>query len=186
MADRNPEEFGPNGDAVVELLETIERLEVARLMSLVSAGQELEQDPDEKDRAALRADLREIAVEGGRLDAIRRVNVEIEAWATSVHHWSPAGVLGTSQSRGELEMRMAAVRVVLDAAYATVLDDLLEDDESELLLRAWLSVAADGAEPGADVDDADADDEIAGAVGVDADGDDVDTAGVDPDEDDRA
>jgi hypothetical protein len=47
---------------------------------------------------------------------------------------------------------MAAVPIVLDAAYAAVLEDLLSDDELELLLGPWEEVVGSpfGAREGGD------------------------------------
>ncbi len=65
---------------------------------------------------------------------------------------------GAGESTAEIGPRMAAVPVVLDAAYAVVLEDLLDDDELDLLLGPWEEVVGSpfGDRPGlADgVDDA--------------------------------
>ena len=76
----------------------------------------------------------------GRLDAIRAIGDEVAAWASSTTHWFPAGVAGSGESTAEIGPRMAAVPIVLDAAYAVILEDLLEDADVDLLLGPWEEV----------------------------------------------
>jgi hypothetical protein len=46
-------------------------------------------------------------------------------------------VAGSGESTSEIAPRIAAAPIVLDAAYAVVLEDLLADDELDLLLAPW-------------------------------------------------
>jgi hypothetical protein len=133
--------FGPNSVAAERLLGDLDHLHPGAIAALAAAGGgafgTAADDPDVATRAALRGRLREIARFGGRLDAIRAIGNEVEAWASSTTHWFPAGVAGSGESTAEIGPRMAAVPIVLDAAYAVVLVDLLADDEVDLLLAPW-------------------------------------------------
>lgn len=133
--------FGPNSVAAKRLLDDLEHLPPGAIAALAAAGGgtvgTADDDPDVAARATLRAGLRDISEAGGRLDAIRAIGDEIEAWASSTTHWFPAGVAGSGESTAEIGPRMAAVPVVLDAAYAVVLEDLLDAAELDLLLAPW-------------------------------------------------
>jgi hypothetical protein len=158
---RRRAQFGPNSAAVGRLLDDLERLPTGEVAALAAAGGGVtgtaSDDPDVAARAEVRARLRDIAVRGGRLDAIRAAGDEVAAWASSASHWFPAGVAGTLDATKEIGPRMAAVPIVLDAVYAVVLEDLLADWELDLLLAPWADVVgspfgerAAGAGPGAD------------------------------------
>lgn len=133
--------FGPNSVAAERLLDDLEHLPPGAIAALAAAGGgtfgTADDDPDVASRAILRARLRDISAAGGRLDAIRAIGGEVEAWASSTTHWFPAGVAGSSESTAEIGPRMAAVPMVLDAAYAVVLEDLLDAGELDLLLAPW-------------------------------------------------
>ena len=145
--------FGPNSVAAERLLGDLDHLHPGAIAALAAAGGgafgTATDDPDVATRADLRARLREIATFGGRLDAIRAIGHEVEAWASSTTHWFPAGVAGSGESTAEIGPRMAAVPIVLDAAYAVVLVDLLAADEVDLLLAPWDDVVGSpfGGEP---------------------------------------
>ncbi len=135
--------FGPNAVAAERLLDDLERLPTGEVAALAAAGGVTGTAPDDPDvaaRAEVRARLREIAKHGGRLDAIRAAGDEVATWAASASHWFPAGVAGALDSTREIGPRMAAVPIVLDAAYAVVLEDLLADWELDLLLAPWEDV----------------------------------------------
>jgi hypothetical protein len=137
-------QYGPNTTAAKRLLGDLDHLHPGAIAALAAAGGgafgTADDDPDVAARAELRARLREIATSGGRLNAIRAIGDEIAAWASSTTHWFPAGVAGAGESTAEIGPRMAAVPIVLDAAYAVVLEDLLRRDELDLLLQPWNEV----------------------------------------------
>ncbi len=133
--------YGPNTIAAERLLGDLDRLDPGALAALAAAGGgsfvAAGDDPHVAARAELRARLRGIAAGGRRLDAIRAIGDDVAAWAASTAHWFPAGVSGAGASTAEIAPRLAAVPLVLDAAYAVVLEDLLADDELDLLLAPW-------------------------------------------------
>jgi hypothetical protein len=133
--------YGPNSIAVERLLEDLDHLHPGVVAALAVAGAGASGTaPDEPDVAArrdLRGRLRDVADRAGRLDAIRAVGDEVVAWASSTSHWFPAGVAAAGESTAEMAPRLAAAPIVLDAAYAVVLEDLLSDDELDLLLAPW-------------------------------------------------
>jgi hypothetical protein len=147
--------FGPNADDVVDFLEQVERLSTAEILALAAAGAALVGDrgpaeppvaePDPR-LAEARARTRRLAETHDRTSALRAVGDEIAHWATSLAHWFPAGVAAGSEARSEIPPRMAALPVVLDAAYATVMEDLLTEDEADLLCAAWDEIVPDGDE----------------------------------------
>jgi hypothetical protein len=136
--------YGPNTTAAERLLEDLDRLDPGAVAALAAAGGgtvgTADDDPDVTARTELRARLREIAKSGNRLGAIRAIGDEVAAWASSTTHWFPAGVAGSGESTSEIAPRLAAVPIVLDAAYGVVLEDLLDDDELDLLLTPWEEV----------------------------------------------
>jgi hypothetical protein len=136
--------YGPNSVAAERLLEDLDRLHPGAIAALAAAGGgsfgTAADDPALAARAELRARLRDIAVRGRRLDAIRAIGDEVSSWASSLTHWFPAGVVGAGESTAEIAPRMAAAPIVLDAAYAVVLEDLLDDEELDLLLSPWEEV----------------------------------------------
>lgn len=134
-------QYGPNTIAAERLLEDLDHLDPGAVAALAAAGGgafgTADDDPDVAARADLRARLRGIAKAGRRLDAIRAIGDEVAAWASSTTHWFPAGVAGSGESTSEIAPRIAAAPIVLDAAYAVVLEDLLSDDELDLLIAPW-------------------------------------------------
>jgi hypothetical protein len=138
--------FGPNADDVLDLLEQLDRLSTADVLGLAAAGAALtgERGPGEPADTrpdprlvAARRRVRTLAETHGRLAALRSVGDEIADWAASLVHWFPAGIAGGSEARSEIPPRLAALPVVLDAAYATVMEDLLTEEEADLLCAAW-------------------------------------------------
>jgi hypothetical protein len=144
--------FGPQGDAADRFLEALDRLDMPEIIALGAAGGGVvgtdELDPQVVARAELRAELREIARRAARLDAIRAIGQRVERWAGSAQHWFPAGVAGTSELATSLAPRLAALPVVLDAAYGVVLADQLREAELTLLLGPWRDLAGDPFSPG--------------------------------------
>jgi len=140
-------EFGPQGDAADRFLEALKRLDMPEIVALGAAGGGVmgtdELDPQVVARTELRLGLREIARRAGRLDAVRAIGREVERWAGSAQHWFPAGVAGGSEVAASLGPRLAALSVVLDAAYGVVLADQLREAELELLLGPWQDLAGD-------------------------------------------
>jgi hypothetical protein len=164
--------FGPNSAAARRLLDDLDHLHPGAIAALAAAGGgafgTAEDDPDVAARAELRSRLREIATAAGRLDPVRAIGDEVAAWASSTTHWFPAGVAGAGESTSEIAPRIAAAPIVLDAAYAVVLKDLLARDELELLLAPWDEVVGSPFEERAaraqlDLDDTDDEDEDSGA-----------------------
>jgi len=133
--------YGPNWIAAERLLDDLDHLDPGAIAALAAAGGgalgTAHDDPDVVARAELRSRLRAIAKAGHRLDAIRAIGDDVASWASSTTHWFPAGVAATGESTAEIGPRLAAAPIVLDAAYAVVLEDLLEDDELDLLLAPW-------------------------------------------------
>lgn len=136
--------YGPNSVAAERLLEDLDHLHPGAIAALAAAGGgsfgTAENDPNVASRSELRGRLRDIAKGAGRLEAIRAIGDEVASWASSTTHWFPAGVAGAGESTAEIGPRMAAVPVVLDAAYAVVLEDRLQDEELDLLLSPWEEV----------------------------------------------
>jgi hypothetical protein len=133
--------YGPNSIAAERLLDALDHLHPGAIAALAAAGGgafgTADDDPDVAARADLRGRLRDVAKAGGRLAAIRAIGDEVAAWASSTTHWFPAGVAGSGESTSEIAPRIAAAPIILDAAYAVVLEDLLADDELDLLLAPW-------------------------------------------------
>lgn len=176
-------QYGPNSAAAERLLDDLDHLHPGAVAALAAAGGgafgTAEDDPDVRARDELRGRLRDIARHGSRLDAVRAIGDEVADWAASTTHWFPAGVAGAGESTREMGTRLAAAPIVLDAAYAVVLEDLLAEWELALLLAPWEDVVGspfgDGRrcspdEPNeSDLDDVDVDD-----AGGDLDADDPD------------
>ena len=150
-------EYGPQGAAADRFLAALDRLDTPEIVALGAAGGGVVAggeagtdalDPPVVARAELRLELRELARGAGRLDAVRAIGREVEHWAGSAQHWFPAGVAGTSELAASIEPRLAALQVVLDAAYAIVLADQLREAELALLLGPWRDLAGDPFEPG--------------------------------------
>ena len=154
-------EYGPQGPAAARLLDALDRLDTPEIVALGAAGGGVvgteAEDPQVAARARLRLELREIARHAGRLDAVRAIGREVERWAGSAQHWFPAGVAGTSELAASIGPRLAALQVVLDAAYGVVLADQLPESDLALLLGPWRDLAGDPFEPGSryGADDAD-------------------------------
>jgi hypothetical protein len=136
--------YGPNTGAAERLLDDLDHLDPGAVAALAAAGGgssgTADDDPDVAARADVRARLRAVARAGGRLHAIRAIGDEVASWASSTVHWFPAGVAGSGESTAQIAPRLAAAPIVLDAAYAVVLEDLLDDDELDLLLAPWEGV----------------------------------------------
>ncbi len=147
-------EYGPHGAAADRFLAALDRLDTPEIVALGAAGGGVvgtdALDPQVVARAELRLELRELARRAGRLDAVRAIGREIEHWAGSAQHWFPAGVAGTSELTASIGPRLAALQVVLDAAYGIVLADQLREAELALLLGPWRDLAGDPFEPGSE------------------------------------
>ena len=168
-------EYGPQDAAADRFLDVLDRLDTPDVVALGAAGGGVvgtdALDPQVVARAELRRELREIARRAGRLDAVRAIGGEVENWAGSARHWFPAGVAGTLESTTSLGPRIAALPVVLDAAYGVVLADQLRETELAILLGPWRDIAGDPFEPGsphAAPDAGDPDDRAEGRPDADA------------------
>jgi hypothetical protein len=178
--------FGPRSAAAERLLKDLDHLDPGAVAALAAAGGGVTgtapDDPDVAARDELRGRLREIARQGNRLDAVRAIGDEVAEWASSTAHWFPAGVAATGDSTKEIGPRMAAIPIVLDAAYAVVLEDLLADWELDLLMAPWELVVGspfgngrrpngtDGSDDGGDANEADGpDDALSGGADEDDD-----------------
>ena len=168
---RRKAQYGPNSVAAERLLDDLDHLHPGAVAALAAAGGgtfgTAEDDPDVTTRDDLRGRLREIARRSGRLDAVRAIGDEVADWAASTSHWFPAGVAGAGESTREMGTRLAAAPIILDAAYAVVLEDQLARWELDLLLAPWEQVVGSPFEerPAGDEDDhglAASDDEGAG------------------------
>lgn len=140
-------EYGPQGPAAARFLDALERLDTPEIVALGAAGGGVvgtdARDPQVAARARLRRELREIARHAGRLDAVRAIGREVEQWAGSAQHWFPAGIAGSSELAASIGPRLAALQVVLDAAYGVVLADQLPESDLALLLGPWRDLAGD-------------------------------------------
>jgi hypothetical protein len=145
-------EYGPQDAAADRFLAALDRLDTPEIVALGAAGGGVvgtdALDPQVMARAELRLELRELARRAGRLDAVRAIGRDVEHWAGSAQHWFPAGVAGTSELTASIGPRLAALPVVLDAAYGIVLADQLRESELALLLAPWRDLAGDPFEPG--------------------------------------
>jgi len=134
-------QYGPNSAAAERLLDDLDHLHPGAVAALAAAGGgafgTADDDPDVAAREEVRGRLREIARHGNRLDSVRAIGDEVANWAASTTHWFPAGVAGASESTREMGTRLAAAPIVLDAAYAVVLEDLLARWELDLLMAPW-------------------------------------------------
>lgn len=159
-------EFGPQAVAAARFLEALDRLDTPEVVALGAAGGGVvgtdALDPQVIARAEVRLELREIAQRAGRLDAVRAIGREVERWAGSAQHWFPTGVAATGEIAATIGPRLAALPVVLDAAYAVVLADQLRDSELTLLLGPWRDLAGDPFEAGSPFSERGSD----GAVGT--------------------
>ncbi len=175
---RRTAQYGPNSVAAGRLLDDLDRLHPGAVAALAAAGGgtfgTAEDDPDIGARDELRGRLREIARRSGRLDAVRAIGDEVADWAASTSHWFPAGVAGAGESTREMGTRLAAAPIILDAAYAVVLEDQLARWELDLLLAPWEQVVGSPFEERA-AEDAAGDDVGSGDAGWD----DPDRAGDD-------
>jgi hypothetical protein len=153
---RRKAQYGPSSAAAERLLDDLDRLHPGAVAALAAAGGgtfgTAEDDPDVGARDELRGRLREIARRSGRLDAVRAIGDEIADWAASTSHWFPAGVAGAGESTREMGTRLAAAPIILDAAYAVVLEDQLARWELDLLLAPWEQVVGSPFEERADDD----------------------------------
>jgi hypothetical protein len=140
-------ELGPQEAAARRFLDALDRLDLPEIVALGAAGGGVvgtdALDPQVMARAKLRNELREIARQAGRLDAVRAIGREVERWAGSARHWFPAGIAGTLESTTSLGPRLAALPIVLDAAYGVVLADQLREAQLALLLGPWRDLAGD-------------------------------------------
>jgi hypothetical protein len=135
--------LGPNADTVEVLLDDLAHLGSQDVVLLGSAYLEDPGSEDSRQLQSIRDALPVIARGAHRTEAVRAVGDEVGRWATSVRHWLPAGVAATAGARQDLEPRMAAVRAVLDAAYAVVLADLLQPEWRDVLLAVWVDIVRD-------------------------------------------
>jgi hypothetical protein len=144
-------EYGPHDEAADRFLQALDRLDTPEIVALGAAAGGVvgtdALDPQVVARAGLRLELREIARRSRRLDAARAIGREVEHWAGSAQHWFPAGVAGTREVATSLGPRLAALPVVLDAAYGVVLADQLREAELALLLGPWRDLVGDPFDP---------------------------------------
>jgi hypothetical protein len=138
--------FGPNSDAVLELLGRVGALgpeQAERLVSFWSAIPAAE-------RADAHAAAQETAERSGRRSAARAAQTEALRWLNeesgSSDLWGSEGASG--HTRDWAQIQSEAFPAVLDAVAATVLADLLAPPAVETLLGPWDAAIGEPLESG--------------------------------------
>jgi hypothetical protein len=124
------QEFGPNQDRVDGVLERLDVITHEMAMFLGTF------DPDAPERRHARDAMRRAAATGGREPAIRAAQREVEAW---VNRWFAGGpmIAGYGRDTTPAEAGARAAPAILDAVGATVVADLLREDDLDVLTAPW-------------------------------------------------
>jgi hypothetical protein len=127
---RKKKEFGPNQDEVDALMERLETVEQNQALMLAGLAQ-----PDPALHRARQAML-EAARRGGREKELERAQQEVTRW---VNTWFSGGfpISGYGRDVSPGEAAVNASPVVLDAAGALVVRDLLDPDDFDTLMGRW-------------------------------------------------
>jgi hypothetical protein len=137
MVRRKKQEFGPNQgevDALMERLETVEQNQALLLAGLAEADPALHR---------ARQAMLEAARRGGREKELERAQQEVTRWVNS---WFTGGfpISGYGRDISPAEAVVNASPVVLDAAGALVVRDLLDPDDFETLMGRWRELERPG------------------------------------------
>jgi hypothetical protein len=129
-------EFGPNQERVDALLVRLEHVTHEMAMFLGTF------DSEAADRRRARAAMRQAALDSGRGSALSSAQHEVEAW---VNDWFAGGPLiaGYGRDITPAEAAARAAPIVFDAIGATVVADLLTEDEAEVLTAPWKALWTD-------------------------------------------
>ena len=129
-------EFGPNQDRVDAMLERLDRVTHEMAMFLGTF------DPDAPERRTARDAMRQAAIDSGREKQLRAAQHEVEAW---VNHWFAGGprIAGYGRDITPAEAAARAAPVILDAIGATVVADLLDEDDVAGLTGPWRALWED-------------------------------------------
>ena len=123
-------EFGPNQDAVDQLLERLERVDHGQALFLASFG------ADDPSRHRARGALREAARTASRERQLKAAQDEVTRW---VNTWFSGGIeiSGYTRDITPAQAAVGAAPMVLDAIGALVMRDLISTDDLELLTGPW-------------------------------------------------
>lgn len=123
-------EFGPNQDEVDVILERLDLVTQEMAMFLATF------DPDSPERRRSREAMRQAAARGGRERPMRSAQQEVVAW---VNRWFAGGprIAGYGRDITPAEAAANAAPAVLDVVGATVVADILADDDRETLTEPW-------------------------------------------------
>ena len=124
------QEFGPNQDRVDAVLARLDVITHEMAMFLATF------DPDAPERRRARETMRRAAASGGREQAISAAQREAEAW---VNRWFSGGPLiaGYGRDITPAEAAARAAPAVLDEVGATVVADLLTEEDLYVLTTPW-------------------------------------------------
>ena len=93
-------------------------------------------DPDAPERRRARDTMRRSAATGGREEAVRAAQREVEAWVNS---WFAGGpmIAGYGRDTTPAEAGARAAPAILDAVGATVVADLLTEEDLDIVTTPW-------------------------------------------------
>ena len=130
-------EFGPNQDAVDQLLERLERVDHGQALFLASHG------GGDSARDQARRGLREAARTAGRERQLKAAQDEVTRW---VNTWFSGGIeiSGYTRDITPAQAAVGAAPLVLDAIGGLVMRDLISTDDLELLLEPWQELVSGG------------------------------------------
>ncbi len=123
-------EFGPNQDEVDAMLDRLDLVTQEMAMFLATF------DPDSPERRRSRDVMRHAAARRRRERQMRAAQEEVTAW---VNRWFAGGALISGYGRDitPAEAAANAAPAVLDAVGATVVADLLDEEDRETLTDPW-------------------------------------------------
>ena len=149
-ASRTPDTaapFGPNSEAVLELLRQLSTLGTIQAERLAHAWRTADGSARESAHAAAQA----TAVSSGRRGAARAAQQEAARWINETagpgHAWMTAETSPTVQYRDAIQARRDAFPAVIDAVAAVVLAGVLDPGAAAVLLGPWSEAVESGPEP---------------------------------------
>jgi len=134
---RRASDFGPRGEAVLELLDGLKPIDLERARALGAAW--MAADPTA--RTAAWQQVKVAAASSGRSAALQRARDEVLHWATTWQGWAwgTYGLEGVPQGVASADTWSAAAPAAMDAAAAEVVADLIEPEAYETLRGPWVS-----------------------------------------------
>ncbi|MEX1156863.1 MAG: hypothetical protein WED12_06805 [Chloroflexota bacterium] len=131
-------EFGPNQGQVDELLERLETVDQGQALFLAGLS------GDDPARRRARDAMLEAAKRGGRERELLAAQNEVTRW---VNTWFSGGfqISGYGRDITPAQAAVDASPVILDAAGAQVVSDLLSADDLEMLMGPWRELVGDPA-----------------------------------------